>query len=175
MSATDTEPNTPSLSPAALRPELSARFLAAMQAVSEEGGDELEQCLHRLKPAPVGVVRHQTWLAGVQSVAVGKPCRSDWSRFGRWGAAAALFILCTSGSLFMVNSRASATVVSGLACRSLVESRTGNVVHWHEGQTALRTCEVLYEDSFVLDGDEESTITVRVPVRSHVMIEEEVI
>ncbi len=178
------------LSASALSPERTTRFLAAMQAASDsisarEGEDELELRLRRLRPASVAPARELTWLAQMQAPAARRPAvparggasyRAGWAVFGRWSAAAAFFLLCTAGSFLMVTGgSASATAESGLACRSVVESRAGDSVQWQEGQTALRTCHVLYEDSFVLDGDEDSTITVRVPVRTRVMIEEEII
>ncbi len=164
------------MAPAALRSDLTGRFLSAMQhASAEEGEDELELRLRRLRPAALGPVRSQEWLLSMQGALTCRYSRGAWYSLRRWGAAAALFVLCSAGGLFMVNSSAWATVPSGLACRSVIDSRTGNAVHWQEGQTALRPCDVLYEDSFVLDGEENSTITVRVPVRTRVMIEEEVI
>ncbi len=170
------EPHAASMPPAALRPELTERFLSAMQAASAaEAGDELERRLRRLRPAPVEAQREQAWLERMQVAAVRRSHGGAWSRLHRWGAAAALFVLCTSGSVLIMNGSAQATVPSGLACRSVMESRAGETVEWHEGQTALRACDVLYEDSFVLDGEEDSTITVRVPVRTQVMIEDEVI
>ncbi len=170
------DPNASTTAPAALRPELAERFLAAMQAASaEEGGDELERRLRRLRPAPVGAAREQAWLQGMREADRRRSYRYGWYRLHRWGVAAVLFLMCTSGSVLMMNSSAMATVPSGLACRSLMESRAGDAVEWHEGQGALRSCEVLYEDSFILDGEEDSTITVRVPVRTQVMVEEEVI
>ncbi len=176
MTAMNEEPDTRAFSPAALRPELAARFLSAMQAASaEEAGDELEHRLRRLQPAPVGAARQQAWLGGMQRAASRRSVQRGWVHLYRWSAAAALFVLCTSGGVLMMNSSAMATEPSGLACRSVMEAHKGGDVQWHDGQTALRSCEVLYEDSFVLDGDEGSTITVRVPVRTRVMIEEEVI
>ncbi len=162
------------LPPAPLRPELAERFLAAMQAASAAGGeDELERRLRQLHPAPLGVEREQNWLAGMQRGSARPSYRAGW--LYRWSAAAALFLLCTAGSFLMLNGRAAASVPSGLACRSVVETRTSDSVQWQEGHTALRSCEVLYEDAFVLDGDEDSTITVRVPVRTQVVYEDEVI
>ncbi len=178
MMTMNADPDTRACTPAPLRPELAARFLSAMQAASaEEAGDELERCLRRLRPASVGDRRSSAWLERMRGAAV---CRSSrhggWAQFSRWSTAAALFVLCASGGVLMLNSSALATEpTGGLACRSVMEARTGGEVMWHEGQTALRSCDVLYEDSFVLDGDEGSTITVRVPVRTRVMIEEEVI
>ncbi len=173
----DELPDTFPSSPAALRPELEARFLSAMrEASAEECGDELERRLRRLRPAPVTAARERAWLQKMQAgVRRRLPIIGSWGRLYRWSAAAALFVLCTSGSILMMNSSAMATVPAGLACRSLMESRTGDSVEWHEGQVALRSCDVLYEDSFILDGEEDSTITVRVPVRTQVLVEEEVI
>ncbi len=166
-----------SLPPSPLRADLAERFLTAMQeASSAEGEEELERRLRRLRPAPVYAARHQAWSEGMRKAAAYQRYRhSGRYRLHRWGAAAALFVLCASGGVLMMNNRASATVVSGLVCRNIVETHTGDAVQWQDGHTALRSCDVLYEDSFVLDGEEDSTITVRVPVRTQVMIEDEVI
>ncbi len=176
MSTQHDEPSGFTIPPAPLRPELAERFLSAMQgAAAEQGGDKLERHLRRLKPAPIGEGRQQVWFRAMSRGNNHRSYQTGWRSLYRWSAAAALFVLCTSGSFLMMNGSASATMVSGLACRSVLESRAGDAVQWQEGQPALRSCEVLYEDSFVLDGEEESTITVRVPVRTQVMIEEEVI
>ncbi len=174
MNTTDEQPLA-TMTPSALRPELAARFLAAMQhAAADDGVEELEARLRRLSPAPLGQEHSRNWLAAMQAAPVVHH-GSAWYRFSRWSAAAALFFLCSVAGLLMVNSRASATVPTSLAYRSVLDSHAAEAVQWHEGQTPLRSCEVLYEDSFVLDGEEGSTITVRVPVRTQVMIEEEVI
>ncbi len=177
MSMMNDEPCISTTAPAALRPELTERFLFAMQqAAEEQGGSELEGRLRRLRPAAIGMARQQSWACAMQAAAAPRYSRrSVWSRFSRWSAAAALFILCTSGSLLVMNSSAQATVPAGLACRSLMETRAADEVQWQDGTRALRSCEVLYEDSFILDGEEGSTITVRVPVRTQLLLEEEVI
>ncbi len=174
MNTTDEQPLA-TMTPSALRPELAERFLAAMQhASADEGVDELESRLRRLSPTPLGQERSRRWLVSMQAAPTVYR-RSTWYRFSRWSAAAAFFFLCSAAGLLMVNSSASATVPTSLAYRCVIDSQAAEAVQWHEGQTALRRCDVLYEDAFVLDGEEGSTITVRVPVRTQVLIEEEVI
>ncbi len=165
-----------SMAPAALRPELAERFLSAMQqaAGEEELAAGLEQRLRRLSPAPLGDKHTRRCLNAMQAPPVSRYDAARY-RLHRWGVAAVLFLLCSAGVFMVVNSSAMATVPAGLACRIVKESHAGETVQWGEGQTALRTCDVLYEDSFVLDGEEDSTITVRVPVRTRVLIEDEVI
>ncbi len=176
MSEMKDVPKITAMPAAALRPELAERFLAAMQAASaEEGRNGLEYRLRNLRPAPVGEERSRTWLTSMQGIAASRFSLAAWRRFSRWGAAAALFVLCSSVSLLLVGGGIAADEPSSLVCRSVIDSREEEAVQWQEGQVALLPCEVLYEDSFVLDGDDDCTITVRVPVRSRVLLEEEVI
>ncbi len=176
MNEMNDEPRFPAIPAAALRPELAGRFLSAMQAASaEERSDELERRLRRLTPAPVGEQRSRAWLAGMQGAASSRASRSAWRRLYRWGAAAALFALCTWGSVLMLNGGVWEDAPSSLVCRSVIDSCEDEAVQWQDGQLAFLPCDVLYEDSFILDGDDDCTITVRVPVRSRVMLEEEVI
>ncbi len=177
MKKSNEEPDVTATTPAALRPELAARFLSAMRAAAEQEGEgELERRLRRLSPAPLAEAHEAAWLAHMQRAAAPRRVsRRAWAVLYRWGSAAALVALCASGGFLMMNGSAAANEPAGLACRSLQEAHWGDTVQWSEGQGALRPCDVLYEDSFILDGDEGSTITVRVPVRTRVMVEEDVI
>ncbi len=175
MTAMDKTPShTPMPAPAALSPALSERLLAAMleAAADPDSDDALEQRLRRLRPAPLGARYEQRLLLAIGRASGGK--RRSGSYVRRWAAAAALFVACASGATLFFSGSAEAAS-AGIASRSVVESKAGGAVQWQEGHTAVRHYEVLYEDSFVLDDGEESTITVRVPNRTQVLVEDEVI
>ncbi len=179
MSKMHNEQDMPLAMPAAaVLPEaLTRRFLAAMQAASDECacGGEAERILRRLQPAPLTPAREKRLRTAMKGAAAPSSYSRVWRYVQRWGAAAAVFIIGVIGVASFASGQAEARSASGIACRSVVESRVGGSVQWHEGQTAVRHCEVLYEDSFVLDDGEDSTITVRVPNRTRVLVEDEVI
>ncbi len=173
------ENNFSTMSPAALPPELGARFLEAMLAASHQDADaEMLARLRRLQPARLGARRQSRLARAMES---DRPAPVHFLHHGRryvcrWAGAAAVLALLGSAVVFMMpGSAVAAATPSGYARRNIIESRTGNVVMWQDGQVPMRTSEVLYEDSLILEGEDNMSIEVRVPNRATVLIEDEVI
>ena len=60
----------------------------------------------------------------------------------------------------------------GLVSRNVIDARGTSRVEWRHGQAPVRHYEVVYEDAFVLDADDTTTV-IRVPNRTDVEVEEE--
>ena len=166
-----------STAPAALPAELQSRLLGAMQQASAEEREcrEMEQLLRRLRPAEV-----PTRLAGklgVQMYVEAQQSRGSARRRGYWwrggaAAAAALMLMLGSGALFMPGSAVAEGNDQGLMSRNVINSRGIDKVEWRRGEAPVRHYEVIYEDAFVLDADDTTTV-IRVPNTTEVEVEEE--
>lgn len=162
--------------PAAMPAALQNRLLAAMQQAVDEEQDcrEVEQMLRHLAPAPmparlVGQLGVQMYVAAQQQK---KPyARSSWKRGGV--AAAAALVLCVTGGALLVPGRAEAdSDTQGLVSRNIIDAQRTGRVDWRHGQPPVRHYEVIYEDAFVLDADDTTTV-IRVPNKTEVEVEEE--
>ena len=60
----------------------------------------------------------------------------------------------------------------GLMRRNVINSRGIDKVEWRRGEAPVRHYEVTYEDAFVLDADDTTTV-IRVPNTTEVEVEEE--
>lgn len=163
--------------PAALRD----RLLHAMtNAAAEERADrETEAMLRRLSPAPmparvsarVGVRMCLTAVEERRGHTVTAYNRKlMWHRFA---AAASVVFFGVASGLVLVTGNASADTTQGLMSRCVLASHAENV-EWQNG-TPVRSYLVTYEDEFVMDADEDMTVMVRVPNRTEVQVNEDIL
>ncbi len=172
---TKTEIETAAAVPAAMSAALQSRLLAAMQRASDEEHEcrEMEQLLRRMHPAdmPARLVGQ----LGVQMfVEAGQKTRRVRRRSYLWcgSAAAALLFCAVAGSLLMSGNAVAEDNKQGLASRNVIDARSTGRVIWRQGEAPKRHYEVLYEDSFVLESEEATTV-IRVPNKTQVEVEEE--
>lgn len=167
--------DTAGTTPVPLPPGLQSRLLTAMQLASDEECEcrEMEQLLRRFKPAAMPV-RLAGQLGGQMYVEAqqNKQRRGYWWRGGT--AAAAALMLCATGiSLFMPGMAvAEADANQGLVSRNIIDARTNGRVEWRRGEAPVRHYEVIYEDAFVLDAEDGTTV-IRVPNTTQVEVEED--
>ncbi len=168
------------VSPSGLPPVLSERFLTAMLAASQqpEAEDELVGRLRRLKPARLGA-RRESRLRRVlktQQLQPERLLRYGWQHLCRWaGAAAVLALLGTAVVLMMPAPAAASAEVAGYAGRSIILSQAGDEVQWQDGQVPMRAYDVIYEDALIIEDEDNMSIEVRVPNRTTLLLEDEVI
>lgn len=166
-----------STAPAALPAELQARLLGAMQQASAEEREcrEMEQLLRRLRPTELptrlaGRLGVQMYVEAQQSRRSGRR-RSYWWR-GSAAAAAAVALFAGAGALFMPGSAVAEGSDQGLVSRNIIQSSGSNRVEWRRGEAPVRHYQVVYEDAFVLEVDDTTTV-IRVPNTTEVEVEEE--
>lgn len=176
MNTNSPDVDTTGTTPAALPPGLRNRLLAAMQQASDEECEcrEMEQLLRRLKPAAM-----PARLAGQLGVQMYVEAQQNKQRRGYWwrggtAAAAAAVVLCAAGiSLLMPGTAvAEADANQGLVSRNIIDARTNGRVEWRRGEAPVRHYEVIYEDAFVLDAEDVTTV-IRVPNTTQVEVEED--
>lgn len=175
MNTTSPDFDTTGTTPAALPPGLQSRLLAAMQQASDEEQEcrEMEQLLRRMKPAAM-----PARLAGQLGVQMYVEAQQNKQRRGYWwrggAAAAAALVLCATGvSLLMPGMAvAEADANQGLVSRNIIDARTSGRVEWRRGEAPVRHYEVIYEDAFVLDAEDGTTV-IRVPNTTRVEVEED--
>lgn len=171
---------TEQLQAAKLSPALSARFLTAMQseALQVRANRSIEEKLQRLSPAPVPApykARLTNRMQMRQAIMQGsKQAPTYW---GQLGAAASLIVLGCSAMLMLGSYLAGGTgpELRGEICRNLINSSASTELQWDSSQQANSTYKVTYEDSFVLETEENETIVVTVPVEMIVAVSEDVI
>lgn len=160
--------------PAALPAALQSRLLAAMQQASEEEQEcrEVEQMLRRLRPAALpsrlaGQLGVRMYLAAQQRR---HPLRQYLQRGGL--AAAIVFFLVAGGVMLVPGSAVAENENQGLVSRNIIESRGADRVEWRRGDAPVRHYTVVYEDAFVLDAEDTTTV-IRVPNTTDVEVEED--
>lgn len=176
-----TEHKLTAATPAALPDTLRARLLGAMTEAAEEErlNRETEDLLRRLSPAPLPP--RFTGRAGVRMCLAAADERSkhrtaDYGRtlmWHRFAAAASLLLFAVGGAGVLTLSNASADTAQGLMSRSVLDTRAESI-EWQDG-APVRCYTVTYEDEFVMDADEDMTVMVRVPSRTKVQVEEEIL
>ena len=97
-------------------------------------------------------------------------CRSYWWRGSAAAAAVALFV--GGGVLMMPGSAVAEGNDQGLVSRNVIQSSRTNRVEWRHGEAPVRHYQVIYEDAFVLDADDTTTV-IRVPNTTEVEVEED--
>ena len=176
MDEISTDIDAAATKPAAMPAALQSRLLAAMQQAADEEQEcrEVEQLLRRLRPAPmparlVGQLGVQMYVEAQRTSRRGRR-RGYW---GRGGAAAAALALCCTGLALLVPGNAVAESDNqGLVSRNVIDARSTGRVEWRHGGVPVRHYEVVYEDSFVLEAEDTTTV-IRVPNRTEVEVEEE--
>ncbi|MGN0835906.1 MAG: hypothetical protein ACI4OS_00545 [Akkermansia sp.] len=174
---TEPEQKLNTAAPAPLPEGLRMRLLEAMQDVSAREAEDArtEALLRRLSPAPLptALSGRLAWCLGAVAREARDARRAARRRYVLPRAAAAVAaLLAVGGPLTMALLPASAGNASGLMSRCVLESRGSERVQWQDG-APLRAYEVTYEDSFVMDAEEDVTVVVRVPNRATVRVEEE--
>ena len=176
MDEISTDIDAAATKPAAMPAALQSRLLAAMQQAADEEHEcrEVEQLLHRLSPAPmparlVGQLGVQMYVEAQQTTHRSRR-RAYW---GRGGAAAAALALCCTGLALLVPGNAVAESDNqGLVSRNVIDARGTGRVEWRHGEVPVRHYEVVYEDAFVLEAEDTTTV-IRVPNRTEVEVEED--
>lgn len=176
MDEISTDIDAAATKPAAMPAALQSRLLAAMQQAADEEHEcrEVEQLLRRLSPAPmparlVGQLGVQMYVEAQQTTRRGRR-RAYW---GRGGAAAAALALCCTGLALLVPGNAVAESDNqGLVSRNVIDARSTGRVEWRHGEVPVRHYEVVYEDAFVLEAEDTTTV-IRVPNRTEVEVEED--
>ena len=160
--------------PAALPVALQNRLLAAMQQAADEEQEcrEVEQLLRRLRPAAlparlVGQLGVSMYLAAQRRR---HPLRQYLQRGGL--AAAIVFFLVAGGVMLAPGSAVAEGENPGHVGRNIITSRGAERVEWRRGDAPVRHYTVLYEDSFVLDAEDTTTV-IRVPNTTDVEVEED--
>ncbi len=174
MKTSATDFDTADTHPASLPAALQERLLAAMQQASDEesGCREMEQLLRRMRPAALPA--RLTGRLGVQMYVEAQQKRRRRSYWWRVGTAAAALVLCASGMTLLMpgTAVAEADANQGLVSRNIIDARSSNRVEWRRGEAPVRHYEVVYEDAFVLEADDTTTV-IRVPNTTQVEIEED--
>lgn len=178
MEKKSTDIDAATTQPAAMPAALQSRLLAAMQQAADEEHEnrEVEQMLRRLKPAAmparlVGQLGVQMYVEAQQVASA--PRRYAWWRSGAVaGIAAALMVVVGIPMLIPGNAVAEADR-QGLVSRNVIDARGAGRVEWRLGAAPVRRYEVIYEDVFVLEDDEDTTTIIQVPSRTEVEIEED--
>lgn len=165
---------TEGTTPAALPEALQRRLLAAMQQASDEEQEcrEVEQMLRRLRPAelPARLVGQLGVSMYLESQRRRHPLRRYMQRGGL--AAAIAFFLVAGGVMLTPGSAVAENENQGLVSRNIIESRGENRVEWRRGDAPVRHYTVVYEDAFVLDAEDTTTV-IRVPNTTEVEVEED--
>ena len=174
MKTSATDFDTADTHPAPLPAALQERLLAAMQQASDEesGCREMEQLLRRMRPAALPA--RLTGRLGVQMYVEAQQKRRRRSYWWRVGTAAAALVLCASGMTLLMpgTAVAEADANQGLVSRNIIDARSSSRVEWRRGEAPVRHYEVVYEDAFVLEADDTTTV-IRVPNTTQVEIEED--
>lgn len=165
--------------PAAITPALHNKLLAAMMSTKADVAQDaaVEATLRRLSPSPLTAPQLARLDASVYDAQ--QLSRSPYSRswlgraFGHWQKLAALLVLfciCAgfTASYYVFDEDDSASL--GLATRRVFTSKAVREIKW-DGVQSKSEFEVLYEDSFVYSGDDDTTIIVTVPNRTTVSLE----
>ncbi len=171
---TDFKTETATTAPAALPETLQKRLLAAMQQASDEEQEcrEVEQMLRRLRPAALPA--RLMGRLGVSMYLEAQRRRHPLRRYLQRGglAAAIVFFLVAGGVMLVPGSAVAEGENPGHVGRNIITSRGAERVEWRRGDAPVRHYTVLYEDSFVLD-TEDTTTVIRVPNTTDVEVEED--
>lgn len=166
------------LMPTPLPANLRDRMLHAMEEAGQEAREDLDvECmLVRLKPRPLPNALRNNCLARMQQAqrsAVYRPySRHSW---GRMAAVACVALMGVFGIATTLQGMLGGAEAQGLARRSVLERTGGETVHWAADGNPVREYEVMYEDSFVLSGEDDTTLVIRVPNKTIVSVKGEVI
>lgn len=179
----DTRWNASVLPAAPLPAALKTRLHAVMHAARAEAqqDEEWEKWLaEQLVPAPLSPslrsrLGHRVSAASRRFRPWGVFSSYGWRREG--AIAASVAVLVGAGGwflsdLFGVNGGEN---VPAYTSRSVIESRGSDEVQWQDGLIPIHRYEVTYEDSFVLPGDDDTTLVIRVPNRTTIRVRGDII
>lgn len=176
----DTRWNASVLPAAPLSAPLRARLLQAMRHAQEEGQEE-EEFEHmlsgRLAPAPPALPLRLRLAGRMKEASASfrretRGARFRWKRVG--AVAASVLLLAAGGALLFTESRREADVAA-YTSRSVIETQGSPTLQWQDGLIPVQSYEVTYEDSFVLPGDDDTTLVIRVPNRTTISVREDII
>lgn len=160
--------------PAALR----NRMLRAMEEAGQQAREDLDvECaLARLQPAPLPAALRSSCHARMQQARHSTTYR-PYTRRTRWrvAAVACVAIVGVFGIGTTLQGMLGGAEAQGLAHRSVLERTGGDTVQWAADGAPVREYEVMYEDSFVLSGEDDTTLVIRVPNKTIVSVKGEVI
>ena len=171
------------------------RLLAAMQQAAdvERGRCEVTQLLSQFRPAPlssrlegrVGVAMMlettgttgKTWTTAVPTAPMQMRTTEKDKSISRYltrgGLAAAIVASLVAGGMMLgTGSAVAENENQSLVSRNVIESRSADHVEWRRGDAPVRHYTVVYEDAFVMDAEETTTV-IRVPNTSKVEVEED--
>ncbi len=174
------------------------RLLAAMQQAAdvERGRCEVTQLLSQFRPAPlssrlegrVGVAMMlettgktrttgKTWMTAVPAARMQMRTTEKDKSISRYltrgGLAAAIVASLVAGGMMLgTGSAVAENENQSLVSRNVIESRSSDHVEWRRGDAPVRHYTVVYEDAFVMDAEETTTV-IRVPNTSKVEVEED--
>ena len=165
---------TPGVTPAPLNPALKARLLKAMQNAGD-GVSEFhreEELLSRLAPAPLepGLKDRcglRMYLAATEIRRARMYARPYWHRVA---AAAVLVMSCCLGLGLTLRSNAVADTAHAVTSRSIIETSGHDSIRWGADAVPVQCVEVTYEDTFVMDAEDDMKVMVSVPNRTQVTV-----
>ncbi len=164
-----------------------SRLVASVQqAVDEEYSNlKMEQMLRQFRPASLpfrlvgrlGVaIMQESEKAKNEKTEVTRPTGKDKSLLwylSRGGVAAAIVAFVAAGGMMLGTGSAVAEDENqSLVSRNIIESRSADHVEWRRGDAPVRHYTVVYEDAFVMDAEETTTV-IRVPNTTKVEVEED--
>lgn len=162
------------MTPVPMTSALRERLLGAIHGARDEAHEFVreEALLRRFAPAPMPSAVHSR--LGVRlylsALEVRRSLHSISGYRRRLAAiAAALALFCTAGGMLLV-SDATADTAQGLISRSVLETNGGESVRWGADAVPVQCYEVTYEDTFVMDAEEDTRVMVRVPNRTEVIV-----
>ncbi len=166
------------LVPTPLPAHLRDRMLHAMEESGQDAREDLDmECmLARLQARHLPTTLRNNSLSCMrqaQRSAVHRPySRRSW---GRLAAVACVAIMGVFGIATTLQEMTGGTEAQGLARRSVLERTGGKTVQWAADGAPVLEYEVMYEDSFVLSGGDNTTLVIRVPNKTIVSEKGEVI
>ena len=180
MEKISTDIDAATTKPAAMPAGLQSRLLAAMQQAADEEHEcrEVEQLLRRLKPAAmparlVGQLGVQMYVEAQQQQVGVASRRYGWWRGGAVAGIAAALMAAVGIPLLVPGNAVAEADGQGLVSRNVIDARGAGRVEWRHGAAPVRRYEVIYEDTFMLEDDGDTTTIIQVPNRTEVEIEEE--
>jgi hypothetical protein len=146
--------------------------LTGVGDVEELDAEEVERLLRRLRPAalPARLVGQLGVSMYLEAQRRRHPLRQYLQRGGL--AAAIVFFLVAGGVMLAPGSAVAEGENPGHVGRNIITSRGAARVEWRRGDAPVRHYTVLYEDSFVLDAEDTTTV-IRVPNTTDVEVEED--
>lgn len=167
------------LQPAPLTERQFARFLEAMETTARDTlapaeEEVLEDALHTLRPAPLGLGRESRLAAAMENAS---PRRlRGYGSWRGWASACAACLALFLGLAWLSGGRSPGGQRDeslGQVNRQVLESREDTLLWDRASGTPYLTYNVLYQDSFYLDDDAMGCVVISVPNRCRVEVAQE--